>query len=428
MIRIYEGNEFNEDVLLSRRQSVKDESVEQSVAVIIERVKNHGDAALLEYTALFDHAQIDKLRVSKKEMDAAWEQVDAEFRSILEKAAKNIRDYHRRQVRENIEIPKSDGIILGQRFTPIAKVGIYVPGGTAAYPSSVLMNAIPASLAGCGQIVMVTPPLADGSIAPDILAAARVAGVTDIYKVGGAQAIAALAYGTESIPAVDKIVGPGNIFVATAKKQVFGMVDIDMIAGPSEILVIADENARADYLAADMLSQAEHDVLASATLLCLSRRKAEAVREQLSEQLQRLPREAIAAKALDDQGAIIIVHSLEQAVDFANRIAPEHLELAVANPFSWLSKIKNAGSIFLGEYTPEPLGDYWAGPNHVLPTLGSARYSSPLSVDDFVKRSSYIYYTQAALAKAAHDVELFASREGLDAHANSIRIRTVEEE
>lgn len=428
MIRIYEGNEFNEDVLLSRRQSVKDESVEQSVAGIIERVKNHGDAALLEYTALFDHAQIDKLRVSKKEMDAAWEQVDAEFRSILEKAAKNIRDYHRRQVRENIEIPKSDGIILGQRFTPIAKVGIYVPGGTAAYPSSVLMNAIPASLAGCGQIVMVTPPLADGSIAPDILAAARVAGVTDIYKVGGAQAIAALAYGTESIPAVDKIVGPGNIFVATAKKQVFGMVDIDMIAGPSEILVIADENARADYLAADMLSQAEHDVLASATLLCLSRRKAEAVREQLSEQLQRLPREAIAAKALDDQGAIIIVHSLEQAVDFANRIAPEHLELAVANPFSWLSKIKNAGSIFLGEYTPEPLGDYWAGPNHVLPTLGSARYSSPLSVDDFVKRSSYIYYTQAALAKAAHDVELFASREGLDAHANSIRIRTVEEE
>ncbi len=428
MIRIYEGNEFNEDVLLSRRQSVKDESVEQSVAGIIERVKNHGDAALLEYTALFDHAQIDKLRVSKKEMDAAWEQVDAEFRSILEKAAKNIRDYHRRQVRENIEIPKSDGIILGQRFTPIAKVGIYVPGGTAAYPSSVLMNAIPASLAGCGQIVMVTPPLADGSIAPDILAAARVAGVTDIYKVGGAQAIAALAYGTESIPAVDKIVGPGNIFVATAKKQVFGMVDIDMIAGPSEILVIADENARADYLAADMLSQAEHDVLASATLLCLSRRKAEAVREQLSEQLQRLPREAIAAKALDDQGAIIIVHSLEQAVDFANRIAPEHLELAVANPFSWLSKIKNAGSIFLGEYTPEPLGDYWAGPNHVLPTLGSARYSSPLSVDDFVKRSSYIYYTQAALAKAAHDVELFASREGLDAHANSIRIRAVEEE
>lgn len=428
MIRIYEGNEFNEDVLLSRRQSVKDESVEQSVAEIIERVKNHGDAALLEYTALFDHAQIDKLRVSKKEMDAAWEQVDAEFRSILEKAAKNIRDYHRRQVRENIEIPKSDGIILGQRFTPISKVGIYVPGGTAAYPSSVLMNAIPASLAGCEQIVMVTPPLADGSIAPDILAAARVAGVTDIYKVGGAQAIAALAYGTESIPAVDKIVGPGNIFVATAKKQVFGMVDIDMIAGPSEILVIADENARADYLAADMLSQAEHDVLASATLLCLSRRKAEAVREQLSEQLQRLPRKAIAAKALDDQGAIIIVHSLEQAVDFANRIAPEHLELAVTNPFSWLPKIKNAGSIFLGEYTPEPLGDYWAGPNHVLPTLGSARYSSPLSVDDFVKRSSYIYYTQAALAKAAHDVELFASREGLDAHANSIGIRTVEEE
>lgn len=428
MIRIYEGNEFNEDVLLSRRQSVKDESVEQIVAGIIERVRNHGDAALLEYTALFDHAQIDKLRVSKKEMDAAWEQVDAEFRSILEKAAKNIRDYHRRQVRENIEIPKSDGIILGQRFTPIAKVGIYVPGGTAAYPSSVLMNAIPASLAGCGQIVMATPPLADGSIAPDILAAARVAGVTDIYKVGGAQAIAALAYGTQSIPAVDKIVGPGNIFVATAKKQVFGMVDIDMIAGPSEILVIADENARADYLAADMLSQAEHDVLASATLLCLSRRKAEAVREQLSEQLQRLPREAIAAKSLDDQGAIIIVHNLEQAVDFANRIAPEHLELAVANPFSWLSKIKNAGSIFLGEYTPEPLGDYWAGPNHVLPTLGSARYSSPLSVDDFVKRSSYIYYTQAALAKAAHDVELFASREGLDAHANSIRIRTVEEE
>ena len=428
MIRIYEGNEFNEDVLLSRRQSVKDESVEQSVAEIIERVKNHGDAALLEYTALFDHAQIDKLRVSKKEMDAAWEQVDAEFRSILEKAAKNIRDYHRRQVRENIEIPKSDGIILGQRFTPIAKVGIYVPGGTAAYPSSVLMNAIPASLAGCEQIVMVTPPLADGSIAPDILAAARVAGVTDIYKVGGAQAIAALAYGTESIPAVDKIVGPGNIFVATAKKQVFGMVDIDMIAGPSEILVIADENARADYLAADMLSQAEHDVLASATLLCLSRRKAEAVREQLSEQLQRLPREAIAAKSLDDQGAIIIVHNLEQAVDFANRIAPEHLELAVANPFSWLPKIKNAGSIFLGEYTPEPLGDYWAGPNHVLPTLGSARYSSPLSVDDFVKRSSYIYYTQVALAKAAHDVEVFASREGLDAHANSISIRTVEEE
>ena len=427
MIRIYEGSEFNEDVLLARRQSVKDDKVEQIVADIIEHVKNEGDAALREYCARFDHANIEKLRVSKKEIEAAWEQTDEEFRTVLEQAAKNIRDYHRRQLRENIEIPKGDGIILGQRFTPIAKVGIYVPGGTAAYPSSVLMNAIPASLAGCEQIVMVTPPLADGSIATDILAAARVAGVTDIYKVGGAQAIAALAYGTESIPAVDKIVGPGNIFVATAKKQVFGMVDIDMIAGPSEILVIADESARADYLAADMLSQAEHDVRASATLLCLSREKAEAVKEQLAEQVQRLPREGIASKSLVDQGAIIIVNNLEQAIDFANRIAPEHLELAVDDPFSWLPKIKNAGSIFLGEYTPEPLGDYWAGPNHVLPTLGSARYSSPLSVDDFVKRSSYIYYTRQALAKVATDVEIFASREGLDAHANSIKIRTVED-
>lgn len=426
MIKILKSEQLHENLLRVGRQNNTAEQVQTAVSAIIQKVRAEGDTALREYTLNFDKVAIDDFLVSEAEIDAAFAATDQSFKDILNEAAENIRSYHRHQLREDVRIEKEDGIVLGQRFLPIEKVGLYVPGGTAAYPSSVLMNAIPAKLAGCRQIVMVTPPNAKGEISADILTAARISGVTAVYKVGGAQAIAALAYGTESIPQVDKIVGPGNIYVATAKRQVFGQVDIDMIAGPSEILIIADEQANTAYLAADMLSQAEHDMLAASILICPSELMANAVSQELDKQLACLPRQSIAATSIENEGLIIIEPDLQKACALANAIAPEHLELAVEEPFTWLQQIKNAGSVFLGTYTPEPLGDYWAGPNHVLPTLGSARFAGPLSVDDFVKRSSYLYYTQEALAKAGDKVAAFADREGLNAHAGSIRIRMEE--
>ena len=423
MIKIYRAEDINSKWLQARRELVADADVDKIVAEMIAEVRENGDSALLSYEEKFDHARLSSLKVSEAEIEQAWQTVDEDFRAVLEEAASHIRAYHRAQLREDIELPGDNGVRLGQRFTAIEKVGIYVPGGTAAYPSSVLMNAIPASLAGCERIIMVTPPRADGSIAPDILAAAKVAGVTDIYKVGGAQAIAALAYGTESIPRVSKIVGPGNIFVATAKKQVYGVVSIDMVAGPSEILVIADRRAKASWLAADMLSQAEHDRRASAMLICLDETQAKEVSAELYRQLDLLPRKEMATASIENNGAIIIAEDLAEAADIANAIAPEHLELAVEDPFALLQKIRNAGSIFLGDHSPEPVGDYWAGANHVLPTLGLATCCGPLSVDDFIKRSSYIYYTEEALKKDGAKIQRFAKREGLDAHAASVAIR-----
>ena len=426
MIRIYKAAEINDKWLRDRGEQSVDLKVEQAVAQIIAHVRKEGDKALLDYCRQFDKVELESLKVSEYEIAAAWNEVDEGFRSILQEAAENIRKYHRAQLRDNVLLNGDDGIVLGQRFTPIEKVGIYVPGGTAAYPSSVLMNAIPAVLAGCRSIVMVTPPGPDGSVSADILAAATIAGVTDIYKVGGAQAIAALAYGTESIPRVSKIVGPGNIYVATAKKQVYGVCAIDMIAGPSEILIIADKGAKSSWLAADMLSQAEHDKLSSAILICFSQEQAESVRSELCRQLALLSRADIAAASINNQGAIIVAESMEEALDLADSFAPEHLELAVENPFDILDKVNNAGSIFLGYHTPEPLGDYWAGPNHVLPTMGLAACCSPLSVDDFRKRSSYLYYTPEALEKCSPKVRCFALREGLSAHAASIAVREEE--
>jgi histidinol dehydrogenase len=428
MIRTYQAADIDDKWLAARRAQVSDPEIEATVAAIIARVRREGDAALRHYTARFSGVELADLKVSEQELAAALPAVGGEFLAILEQAADNIRDFHRSQLRQDIELRRERGIVLGQRFTPIEKVGIYVPGGTAAYPSSVLMNAIPAALAGCRRIVMVTPPQKDGSVAPDILAAAKIAGVSEIYKLGGAQAIAALAFGTQNVPRVDKIVGPGNIYVATAKKQVFGTVAIDMVAGPSEILIIADEQANPAYLAADLLSQAEHDERAAAILICLSNQQAAAVEVELARQLPALPRQATARRALESQGAIIIADNLAQAISLANAIAPEHLELAVAQPFELLPGIENAGSIFLGAYTPEPLGDYWAGPNHVLPTGGLARCFGPLSVDDFIKRSSYIFYTEQALREAADSVIAFAEHEGLAAHANSIRLRRLRTE
>ena len=353
---------------------------------------------------------------------------EPEFLAVLEQAAKNIRAYHAKQKRQSFVMEEKEGVILGQKIMPLARVGIYVPGGTAAYPSTVLMNAIPAHIAGVGEIVMVTPPGKDGKVNPAILAAAKIAGVTQIYKVGGAQAIAALAYGTESVPQVDKIVGPGNAYVAEAKKQVFGQVNIDMIAGPSEVLVIADGKSNPAFVAADLLSQAEHDKMASAVLVTESRQLAQAVAQELERQIPLLERQEIARASIDNNGKIIVAPDLEQAIDVANRIAPEHLELCVDSPFDYLSQIKNAGSIFLGRWNPEPMGDYFAGPNHTLPTSGTARFYSPLSVDDFIKKSQFSYYTRPALEKEYRQVSLFAKKEGLTAHARAVDIRFDEKE
>ena len=393
------------------------------VADIIADVKENGDTAVKAYCAKFDKAELTSLEVTPEEIQAAVSQVEPEFLDILREAAENIRSFHSRQVRNSFVIADKPGIVLGQKITPIEKVGVYVPGGTAAYPSTVLMDTIPAKIAGCPQLVMVTPPGRDGKVNPAILAAASIAGVNRIFKVGGAQAIAALAYGTESIPRVDKIVGPGNAFVAEAKKQVFGRVSIDMIAGPSEILVIADGKSNPVHVAADLLSQAEHDKLASAVLVTDSEELALAVQAELERQLPLLPRQEIARASIENNGKIIVAETLMAGIEIANEIAPEHLELQVDDPFFYLDAIQNAGSIFLGRSCPEALGDYFAGPNHTLPTSGTARFSNPLSVDDFVKKSQFSYYTPEALAKAAGKIAAFAEKEGLRAHGRSVTIR-----
>ncbi len=423
MIRILNYGQVSNDEIFGRVMNNVD--VSGIVSQIIQNVRTGGDKAVLEYNERFDGAKMTVLEVSKEELDTALEQVDSNFIRILDTAARNIRQYHAKQIRSGFFL-EQDGIVLGQKVTPIEKVGVYVPGGTAAYPSTVLMDTIPAKIAGCEQVVMVTPPGRDGKINPAILAAAQVAGVDRIFKVGGAQAIAALAYGTETVPQVDKIVGPGNAFVAEAKKQVFGQVAIDMIAGPSEILIVADGKSNPAHVAADLLSQAEHDKLASAVLVTDSQDLALAVQEELEKQIPLLPRAEIARRSIDDYGKIIVAENLQVVIDIANEIAPEHLELMVDEPFDYLDGIRNAGSIFMGRYCPEALGDYFAGPNHTLPTSGTARFSSALSVDDFVKKSQFTYYTQEALSKCARDVAYFARKEGLEAHARSAMIRIEE--
>ena len=403
------------------RRMNADPRVTASVAAIVEDVKERGDEAVREYSLKFD-GWAGEMPVSESEWAEGAAQCDAFLLQVMKEAAQNIADFHRRQIPQGFEVEKENGVILGQKVTPLERVGIYVPGGTAAYPSTVLMNAVPASVAGVKEIIMVTPAK-EGRIKPEILAAAKIAGVTKIFKVGGAQAIAALAYGTQTVPAVDKITGPGNIYVATAKKLVYGQVDIDMIAGPSEILVIADESADAERAAADMLSQAEHDVLASAVMVTTSARLAELVAAEIERQLTELPRREIAQRSIEDNGRVIVTESLDDAVEIANALAPEHLEVYTSDPFALLPRLVNAGSIFLGGYTPEPVGDYFAGPNHTLPTSGTARFSSPLSGADFVKRSSYIHYTKEALKEAGEKIAAFAESEGLQAHANAVRIR-----
>lgn len=396
--------------------------VADTVTEIIENVRARGDAALLEYCARFDGGAPDCLEVSAAELDAAVASVEPELLAVIERASANIREFHAAQVRRGFALTRPDGSVVGQRVIPLERVGIYVPGGTAAYPSTVLMDAIPAKLAGCGEIVMVTPAK-NGAVSPAILAAAKAAGVDRVFRVGGAQAIAALAYGTESIPRVDKIVGPGNAFVAEAKKQVFGRVSIDMIAGPSEILIVADGDTDPALAAADLLSQAEHDKMASAMLITDSEALARAVAREVERQLETLPRREIAGVSIENNGKIIVAANLDEAVELANELAPEHLEICVDRPFDWLGKIKNAGSVFLGRNCPEALGDYFAGPNHTLPTSGTARFSSPLSVDDFVKKMQFTYYSDAAFAAAAPDVARFARAEGLDGHARSAESR-----
>ncbi len=401
-------------------------SVEGIVAEIIGEVRKNGDAALFSYCEKFDKAKLTALEVSAEEFDEAMGLVDEDFLRILRTAEKNIRRFHSQQVRTSFVVPGEGGALLGQRVLPIEKVGLYVPGGTAAYPSTVLMNCVPAKLAGCSQIVMVTPPNKEGKIPPQILAAAKIAGVDRVFKVGGAQAIAALTYGTQSVPKVDKIVGPGNAFVAEAKKQVFGKVSIDMIAGPSEILVVADGKSNPRYVAADLLSQAEHDKLASAVLITDSMELARQVQEELEAQLPQLLRQEIARASIDHNGKIIVADNLEVGIEIANALAPEHLELCLDQPFDYLDKVKNAGSVFLGRHCPEALGDYYAGPNHTLPTEGTARFSSPLSVDDFVKKSQFIYYPREAFEAVARDVDRFAKEEGLTGHGRSATIRLEE--
>lgn len=418
MIKIIEG-ELTPEKILSREITDYTE-YEGTVREIISDVAANGDEAVLRYTRRFDCPGLTQLQVSPDEIKAARDRVDPDFIKTLEEARSNIAFFHGKQVKEGFRLEKEDGIVLGQKYTPIARAGLYVPGGTAAYPSTVLMSAVPAKIAGVSKVVMTTPAGRDGKIKDEILAAADICGVDAVFRCGGAQAIAALAYGTESIPAVDKIVGPGNIFVALAKKQVFGKVAIDMIAGPSEILIIADSSADPVFLAADLLSQAEHDRLASAVMITDCRELALQVRDEVEKQLELLPRAEIARASIDSNSRIIITDSIEKAAEVSNEIAPEHLELCVKDPFGLLEKITNAGSIFLGSYSPEPLGDYFAGPNHTLPTGGSAKFSSPLSVDDFVKKSSYIYYTPEALRKKGERIADFAKREGLDAHAESI--------
>ena len=425
MIKILKFGQVKAEEVFARAQATV--NVEDIVADIIANVRENGDKALFEYCEKFDKAKLTSLQVTQAEMDEAVAAVEPKFLDILRRAADNIRAFHSRQVRNSFILNEQNGIVIGQKIIPVDRAGLYVPGGTAAYPSTVLMDSIPAKLAGCKEVVMVTPPGPDGKINPVILAAASIAGIDKIFKLGGAQAIAALAYGTESVPKVDKIVGPGNAFVAEAKKQVFGVVSIDMIAGPSEILIVADGKTNPRHAAADLLSQAEHDKLASAVLVTDSMELALAVQAELEKQIPQLIRADIARTSIDRNGKIIVADNLMQAIEISNEIAPEHLELLVDNPFDYLDSIRHAGSVFMGRNCPEALGDYFAGPNHTLPTSGTARFSSPLSVDDFIKKTQYTYYTRDALAKVAEDVAYFATQEGLTGHAKSAVIRMEEE-
>jgi histidinol dehydrogenase len=409
------------DTMRSRSAEI-DKNVTNIVKSIIDDVKLRGDKAVLEYTKKFDGVEAERFEIEKSEIDRAYNAVSSDIIMALERAAENIKDFHERQKRESFIVTKEDGVVMGQRVRGLACAGLYVPGGKAAYPSSVLMNAIPAKVANVGELVMVTPPSKAG-VDQSILAAAKIAGIDRVFAVGGAQAVAALAFGTQSIPKVDKIVGPGNVYVAAAKRLVFGTVDIDMIAGPSEILIIADETANPAYLAADLMSQAEHDPMASAVLITTSSEIADNTLKELEKQLKTLSRNAIISESINNFGAAIICRDMVECVKLANEIAPEHLELMVANPMQLLGSIDNAGSVFLGQYSPEPLGDYYAGPNHVLPTSGTARFFSPLSVDAFIKKSSFIYYTKKALEKSRDDIVTLAMAEGLTAHANSIKVR-----
>lgn len=421
MIRILNSKNITKEEILCRVETPA--NVDGAVDEVLANVRENGDKALLEYTKKFDKADIDKVEVSDAEMLEAMSLADEKFVSVIKEAAENIRNFHKRQVRGDFVTNDREGVVLGQRVIPLSRVGLYVPGGTASYPSTVLMNCIPAKLAGVSEIIMATPPKADGKIPAEILVAASVAGVDRIFKMGGAQAVAAMAYGTESVPNVDKIVGPGNIFVARAKAKVRGIVDIDMIAGPSEILVIADGKSDPELVAADMLSQAEHDKLAASILITDSEALAYEVQKELEKQIDELPRREIARASIDDHGRIIITESIEKAIEISNLIAPEHLELCVDKPFDILGLVKNAGSVFLGRNTPESVGDYYAGTNHTLPTSGTARFSSPLSVDDFVKTTQFIYYSDDALKRDADGIAYFAEKEGLSAHARAVTKR-----
>ena len=420
MMKIYRYGEVSNDEIFARPDMKT--GVEDVVADIIANVRAKGDEALFEYCRKFDQADLDTLEVSEAEIDEAFDVV-GDFRRVLERAAANIRKFHEKQLRNSFIINDEDGIIMGQKVIPMDKAGLYVPGGTAAYPSTVLMDAVPAKIAGVGELVITTPPGPDGKVNPYVLAAAKVAGVDRVLKVGGAQAIAALAYGTETVPKVDKIVGPGNAFVAEAKKQVYGVVSIDMIAGPSEVLCVADAKSDPRHVAADLLAQAEHDRNASAVLVTDSMDLAKQVAAEVDRQLETLPRTEIASVSIENNGKIIVADDLRQAIDIANEIAPEHLELHMDDPFDYLDAVRHAGSIFMGRNCPEPLGDYFAGPNHTLPTLGTAKFSSPLSVDDFVKKTQYTYYTREALSRVYEDIADFADHEGLHGHARSIRSR-----
>lgn len=426
MIQVWkEKDGFGRELIvqLKTRSKKANPQVESSVAEIIAQVQKEGDKAVRDYTIKFDGSMPEKTELTKEDMQLSSKACSTEFLAALSHASENIRNYHERQKQQSWFETKANGVMMGQRIRGLSRVGIYVPGGTAAYPSSVLMNAIPAKIAGVGEIIMATPPAKGGKPNPAIMAAALEAGVDRVFQIGGAQAIAALAYGTETIPAVDKIVGPGNIYVATAKKQLYGTVGIDMVAGPSEILILADDTAKPKFLAADLMSQAEHDVLASAILLTTSEKIAAETVKELTRQMAALSRREIIEKSLDHYGAIVVCSSMDEAIDFANELAPEHLEVCTKNPMEYLGRIDNAGSVFLGNYAPEPLGDYYAGPNHVLPTGGTARFFSPLSVDTFVKKSSFLYYTKETLSTARHDITVLAKTEGLTAHANSIEVR-----
>ena len=426
MIRIAKGDRaYCERFIQSLKDRVRenDRSVEDGVAAILRDVRDNGDRAVRAYSEKFDGWVPDLLEISMAEIERITADCDPAFLAAMERAAENIRAFHARQKQQSRIDPERNGVLMGQRVRGLYRVGVYVPGGTAAYPSSVLMNVIPAKIAEVGEIVMVTPPGRTGKPDKNILAAAKIAGVDRVFLIGGAQAVAALAYGTESVPKVDKVVGPGNIFVATAKKLLYGTIDIDMIAGPSEILVIADSSAKPEYLAADLMSQAEHDRMASAILITPDEALARATADEIERQMETLSRRDIIRESIDNFGAIIVCESLTEAVDFANELAPEHLEVCCENPLEYIGKLDNAGSVFLGNYSPEPLGDYFAGPNHVLPTSGTARFFSPLSVDDFIKKSSFIYYTKDALLAAADDIIRIAETEELTAHANSIAVR-----